>query len=155
MLGPDQKKWLKEKILESKAKVKVIVSSVPWALDAKPGSKDTWAGFEAERQEIFKFLTDHTIDRVILLSADRHRTDVWKIERDHDYPLYEFQSSRLTNIHTHPVMPEALIAYNEKCSFGLLEFDLSQNKIGFNIISIDNQSKGRITVDLDELQSNR
>ncbi|MBD3386178.1 alkaline phosphatase [candidate division KSB1 bacterium] len=155
MLGPDQKEWLKEKILESNANVKVIVSSVPWALAAKPGSKDTWAGFEAERREIFKFLTDNSIDRVILLSADRHRTDVWKIERENDYPLYEFQSSRLTNIHTHPVMPGALLAYNEKCSFGLLEFDFIKNIIVFNIISIDNQSKGRITVDLDELQINR
>lgn len=155
MLGPDQKRWLKEKILDSNAKVKVIVSSVPWALNAKPGSKDTWAGFESERQEIFDFLSENKIDGVILLSADRHRTDVWKIERENDYPLYEFESSRLTNVHTHKIIPEALIAYNDKCSFGSLEFNLQKNEIIFDIISIDNESKGSIKIDLDELKSER
>ena len=29
-------------------------------------------------------------------------------------------SSRLTNIHTHELVPGHLFAYNEKCSFGLL-----------------------------------
>lgn len=152
MLGPDQKKWLKQKLLESDSEVKVLVSSVPWSLEAKPGSKDTWAGFEKERSEMFNFLTDNNIEGVILLSADRHRTDAWKIERDNDYPLYEFQSSRLTNIHTHPVMPEALVAYNGKCSFGLLEFDFSNKEIDFNIVSIDNENKGRVTIDLEELK---
>ncbi|MDZ7765895.1 MAG: alkaline phosphatase D family protein [Melioribacteraceae bacterium] len=139
MIGPEQKKWLKEKILQSNAEVKVIVSSVPWSLEAKPGSKDTWAGFEKERSELFDFLSENNIEGVILLSADRHRTDAWKIERENDYPLYEFQSSRLTNIHTHPVMPEALVAYNEKCSFGLLEFDFTKNEVDFKIVSIDNE----------------
>lgn len=152
MLGPDQKEWFKQKLLESDSKVKVLVSSVPWSLDAKPGSKDTWAGFEKERNEIFNFLTDKSIEGVILLSADRHRTDAWKIERENDYPLYEFQSSRLTNIHTHPVMPEALIAYNEKCSFGLLEFDLIADRIKFDIISIDNENKGSVEIDINELK---
>lgn len=152
MLGPDQQEWLKQKLLESDSKVKVLVSSVPWSLEAKPGSKDTWAGFAKERSEIFSFLTDKNINGVILLSADRHRTDAWKIERENDYPLYEFQSSRLTNVHTHPLMAEALIAYNEKCSFGLLEYDLKADKIKFDIISIDNENKGSIEVDLNKLK---
>lgn len=153
MLGPDQKVLLKQTLLSSDARVKVIASSVPWSLVAKPGSKDTWAGFETERTGIFDFLTANKIDGVILLSADRHRTDAWKIERENDYPLYEFQSSRLTNIHTHPVMSGSLIAYNEKCSFGYLTFDFSENKIVFDIINIDNENEGRVEVSMDELKS--
>lgn len=153
MLGPYQKAWLKESILNSGAKIKVIVSSVPWALEAKPGSKDTWAGFEKERKEIFDFLTENKIEGVILLSADRHRTDAWKIERKNDYPLYEFMSSKLTNIHTHQLMPEAIIAYNEECSFGKLEFDFKENKILFEIINIDNEPQGKLEIGFDELKS--
>lgn len=153
MLGPAQKQWLKDFLLQSEAKIKVIVSSVPWALGAKPGSKDTWAGFEKERKEIFDFLTDNKIEGVILISADRHRTDVWKIERENDYPLYEFMSSKLTNIHTHELIPEAIIAYNEKCSFGKLEFDFNKNKILFEIINIDNEPQGKLEIGFDELKS--
>jgi len=151
MLGQVQKEWLKEKVLNSKARIKVLVSSVPWDFRAKPGSKDTWGGFETEREEIFSFLTENNIEGVILLSADRHRTDAWKIERENVYPLYEFQSSRLTNIHTHEIMPEALIAYNEKCSFGLLEFDFINERVVFDIVSIDNEKVGRLEIKFDEL----
>jgi alkaline phosphatase D len=122
-------------------------------LEAKPGSKDTWAGFESERNDIFEFLTNNKIDGVILMSADRHRTDAWKIERENDYPLYEFESSRLTNMHYHEIMPQSLIAYNEKCSFGFLEFDFIKEEIKFNIISIDNENKGSISINMNELKS--
>mgnify|MGYP003668878966 CR=1 FL=1 len=141
MLGPVQKKWLFESLKNSKATFKLIVSSVPWALGAKPGSHDTWAGFEPERNEIFQFLTDNNIEGVILLSADRHRTDFWKNEREGDYPLYEFMSSRLTNIHTHDLVPGAIFGYNEKCAFGKMTFNTTLNdpEIRFEIINIDNE----------------
>ncbi len=152
MLGPNQKAWLKDKTLNSDAKIKVIVSSVPLAFEAKPGSEDTWAEFEREREEIFGFLTENKIEGVILLSADRHRTDAWKIERKNDYPLYEFMSSKLTNMHTHELMPEAIIAYNEECSFGILEFDFKENKILIEIINIDNELHGKLEIGFDELK---
>jgi alkaline phosphatase D len=140
MLGPEQKQWLKEKLAASKGTVKVIVSPVPWSFKAKPGSHDTWAGFPEEREEIFKYIEELKLDGVILMSADRHRSDAWEIERTNGYNLFEFQSSRLTNMHTHELMPGAIIAYNEKCSFGKLEFDTdsSEPKITFSIMNIDN-----------------
>ncbi len=66
------------------------------------------------------------VDGVILISADRHRSDAWKIERENGYDLYEFESSKLTNIHTHKIMLGALFGYNQKCSFGLLTFDTTK-----------------------------
>ncbi len=141
MLGPIQKSWLFNALNASKATFKVIVSPVPWADGAKPGSNDTWSGFPKERNEIFDYLTTQKIKGVILLSADRHRTDYWKIKRTKDYPLYEFTSSKLTNIHTHDLMEGALFGYNEKCSFGKLTFDttLDDPTITFEIFSIDNE----------------
>ena len=148
MLGSVQKEWLKQSLSKSTGDFKFIVSSVPWALKAKPGSKDTWAGFSYEREEIFSFIEENKIEGVILLSADRHRTDAWKIKRDNGYDLYEFMSSRLTNIHTHELMPEALIGYNEKCSFGILDIDteLDDKKVTFKIVSIDGEVKDSLNV---------
>ena len=141
MLGDAQKKWLFEKLKSSKATFKVLTSPVPWALGAKPGSRDPWQGYREEREQIFSFLESNRIDGVILISADRHRSDAWKIERENGYDLYEFESSKLTNIHTHKIMPGAMFGYNKKCSFGLLMFDTTKAdpEVTYQIISIDNE----------------
>lgn len=141
MLGETQKKWLLAKLKASTATFKVLASSVPWAFGAKPGSLDPWQGYKKEREEIFTFLEENKIDGVILISADRHRSDAWKIERPKGYDLYEFESSRLTNDHKHGLMPGAIFGYNEKCSFGLLTFDTtgSDPQLSYQIINIDNE----------------
>ena len=148
MLGPVQKAWLKQQLLASRGAVKVIVSPVPWALASKGEARDTWNGFKAERKEIFDFLADNRIDGVILLSADRHRSDAWRIDRDNGYPLYEFESSRLTNQHFHELMPNALFGYNEKQSFGFLTINTSLDdpEITYQIISIDDEIKHTFTL---------
>ncbi|MFC1784456.1 alkaline phosphatase D family protein [Candidatus Neomarinimicrobiota bacterium] len=141
MLGPAQKEWLLNSLKNSTAIFKVIASPVPWSFESKKGAKDTWNGFHDERDEIFDFLSDNKIDGVFLISADRHRSDAWKIERDQDYPLYEFMSSRLTNQHTHPLEPGALFGYNEKPSFGKLTFDTKTlyPSVTYDIYNIDNE----------------
>jgi alkaline phosphatase D len=141
MLGPAQKSWLLDQLKSSDATFKVIVSPVPWAFESKGDSKDTWNGFREERNEIFNFLSDNKIDGVLLLSADRHRSDAWRIERPDGYPLYEFESSRLTNEHVHKVKPSSIFGYNEKQSFGLLTFDttLPDPTIAYQIYSIDDE----------------
>jgi alkaline phosphatase D len=50
-------------------------------------------------------------------------------------------SGRLTNMHTHDLEPGALIAYNEKCSFGKMVFRSNRPdpEIEFQIVSIDNE----------------
>jgi alkaline phosphatase D len=141
MLGGFQKKWLFDKIRASDATFKVIASPVPWAFGAKPGSLDPWQGYRSEREEIFSFLEDNKIDGVVLISADRHRSDAWIIERENGYDLYEFESSRLTNIHTHKVIPGSLFGYNKKSSFGLITFDttLPDPSITYQIVNIENE----------------
>jgi len=141
MLGPVQKTWLLDQLKQAKGTFKVIASPVPWSLATKGAARDTWNGFKAERKEIFDFLAENKIDGVILLSADRHRSDAWKIERKNGYTLYEFESSRLTNQHVHELMPQALFGYNAKQSFGLLTFDttIPDPSVTYKIVSIDNE----------------
>ena len=104
MLGPRQKAWLFETLKNSKGMFKVLASPVAFTEGVKPGSKDTWDGFPAEREEIFTFIESNQIDGVFLIAADRHRTDLRTTERPGGYDLYEFESSRLTNRHTHRVV---------------------------------------------------
>ncbi len=142
MLGPAQKRWLFETLLSAGSRhpaFTVLASSVPWTFFAKGKSRDTWNGFREERKEIFDFLSRNGIDGVILLSADRHRSDLWKIEREGEYPLYEFESSRLTNQHVHKTMKKALFSFNAAQSFGVVDFDttLPDPTVTYRIADID------------------
>ena len=148
MLGEFQKDWLKERLRASTATFKVIASSVPWAKDTKPGSDDTWDGFPKEREEIFTFIVENEIDGALLLSADRHRSDVWKVMLPGSYTTYDLMSSRLTNVHTHNLMEGSIFGYNKKCSFGTLEFDTTTDdpSISYTIKSIDNETIHNMTI---------
>ena len=155
MLGPVQKRWLLGRLRASKATFKVLCSGTPWAFGAKPGSLDPWQGFKAERKEIFDFIERNRIDGVILLSADRHRSDVWKLDREVGYPLYEFESSRLTNQHRHGAMknPQCLFSYNAKQSVGLLDFDTTKPdpEVTYRIRTIDDEEVHRVTLKKSQL----
>ena len=154
MLGSRQKTWLKNMLKDSKADFKVIASSVPWDYLSKEGSLDTWAGFKEEREEIFNFIAENKIDGVILLSADRHRSDVYAIKHPNCYDFYEFESSKLTNLHTHRTKKHALFSYNAKQSFGLIEFDtISQEPVlTFKIVNIDGEIVYTLKVSLNQLK---
>ena len=156
MLGPAQEAWLLDKLKNSTATFKVIASGTPWASGTKPGSLDTWDGYPAEREEIFSFINRHKIDGVVLLSADRHRSDVWKIDRENGYPFYEFESSRLTNEHSHTTMKDAIFSYNALQSFGLLSFDTTKTdpEVTYTIVNIEGVEIFNITVKRSQLTHN-
>lgn len=141
MLGKVQRDWLLEKVQKSAGTFKILCSPVPWVYEAKGDSKDTWNGFKDERSLIFKALAEHKIEGVLLMSADRHRSDLWKIDRPDTYPLYEFNSSRLTNQHVHKTMEAAVFSYNAKQSFGLLDVDttLADPSVVYSVVSIDGE----------------
>lgn len=156
MLGPVQMEWLKETLKKEPATFKVICSNVPMAPDVKPGSKDTWDGYREERQRIYQFIAQEKIPGVIILSADRHRSDAYKIDAGVEgmYPLYEFSSSRLTNQHVHKIIKSSLFGYNAKQSFGKVDFDLTTDDptVTYSVVSIDGEVIHTLVVKLSELQ---
>jgi alkaline phosphatase D len=155
MLGPAQMKWLK-KTLKEPAIFTVFCTNVPVTPKVKPGSKDTWDGFDGERQKIFQFIAKEKIPGVVILSADRHRSDAYKIDTGIEgmYPLYECQSSRLTNQHVHGLIKHSLFGYNKKQSFGRVDFDLSTKDPTFKytVISIDGEAVHSLELKWSELQ---
>lgn len=144
ILGPVQMQWLKKTLRSLDGTFKVLVSSVPWDFRTKGDSLDTWNGYKTERNEIFDFLTEHSIEGVVLMSADRHRSDAWRIDRPGSYSLYEFNSSRLTNQHVHQEMTDAgaLFSYNKKQSFGIVEFDTTKEDptVAYTVVTIDGEA---------------
>ncbi|MCA9109426.1 MAG: alkaline phosphatase D family protein [Planctomycetaceae bacterium] len=155
MLGPVQLAWLKQTLQGLSGTFKVICSSVPFDYRTKGDSLDTWNGYKSERDEIFNFITENKIEGVLLMSADRHRSDAWRIDRAGTYPLYEFNSSRLTNQHVHETMEKAgaIFSYNAKQSFGLVEFDTTADDptVKYTVINIDGERVDDLTVQRSEL----
>ncbi len=156
MLGPVQMKWLKKTLADKPATFKVICSNVPMAPKVKPGSKDTWDGYSDERSAIYQFIADQKLPGVVILSADRHRSDAYKVDTKIEgmYPLFEFSSSRLTNQHVHKLIDHSLFGYNEKQSFGRVDFDLTVEDptVKYTIINIDGKAIHDLTVKLSQLQ---
>ena len=156
MLGPVQKAWLKKTLMGSSATFKVLASPVPWAEKIKPGSRDPWDGFPGEREEIFSIIDTEKIPGVFLISADRHRTDLRTTDRPDGYTLYEFESSKLTNRHTHKVVetPGLIWGYNRTCSFGLMRFDTTaaDPSVTFECVTIDGKVVHSYTLHVSKLK---
>ena len=156
MLGPVQLAWLKEQLSNSTATFKAICSSVPFDFRTKGDSLDTWNGYKEEREAIFSHIEQQQIEGVVLISADRHRSDAWKIDRPNGYGLYEFNSSRLTNQHVHKTMEDAgaILSYNASQSFGLVTFDTEAEdpSVTYEIVNIDGEKIGSITISRSQLK---
>ena len=125
LLGDFQKNWLKETLSKSSSKFKVLCSGTLWTEHADKRGKDSWQGYAKERDEIFSLIRDQKIGGVFLLSGDRHRHEMFQLGFDAGYPLYEFNSAKVTNIHTHKANPHSLFSHNEGNFFGLLDFDFT------------------------------
>ena len=88
ILGTEQKNWLKEQLINSTAKWKVIGQqvvfsefNVGWgaAIDANSDYEqaesiflDIWDGYPAERSELIQFFEDNQLDNIIVLAGDLH-----------------------------------------------------------------------------------
>lgn len=141
MLGDAQKSWLLETLRKPAQPFTFIVSGVPWTPGTKGESPDTWDGYPEEREEIFQALEAAPLENVLLLSADRHRSDILRIERPSGDGFVEFESSRLTNKHVHDTLEQAIFSYNELQSFGLIEGALDGDTKGLKltIVNIDGE----------------
>ncbi len=159
MLGAVQKEWLKRQLTAASGTFKVLCSSVPWDFRTKGDSRDTWNGYKEEHEEILSFIESNKIEGVLLMSADRHRSDAWKISRPGGYDLYEFNSSRLTNQHVHPTMEKkgAIFSYNKPQSFGLVTFDTTAKdpQVTYEVVNIDGEKPHSITVKRSQLKAKR
>jgi alkaline phosphatase D len=153
MLGPAQKEWVKARLRAADGKFVVLASGTLWTEHADKGGADSWWGVPEERNEIFQTIVDERIPGVILISADRHRTDVYKVDYEGCYPLYEFETSRLTNNHSHRTREKAIWSYNRGNFFGMLDFNLEPDDptVTFRCITAEDEEPYSLTLKRSDL----
>ena len=137
VLGDEQWLWL-ESQLEQSADVRLIVSSIQVLPTEQCFEK--WANFPAERERLLALIAKKTGGGVILLSGDRHLSEISVLEReDVGYPLYEVTSSGLNN-----ALKGRFEVAKEPNALRALPENVSEN--GFGEIAISQSNEGESTI---------
>lgn len=96
MFGEKQMDWLKKTLLEdSSARFKIVVTGSQVLNPLAKG--DCLVHFPVEYKELKDFIYDKRINGVIFLTGDRHYSEVIKLERKGQYPLYDITVSPFTS----------------------------------------------------------
>ena len=94
MFGERQMNWLKNALLNSTANFKIIVGGNQFLNDQNRW--EGWLNFPAERKMFLAWLAAAKVNGVMFASGDRHQTELFRLNRQDNYPLYELTCSPLT-----------------------------------------------------------
>jgi alkaline phosphatase D len=97
MLGEPQWKWLEEQ-LRRPAEVRLIVSSIQCVSTA--AGQETWSNLPHERRRLFELLGKTKANGVVIISGDRHWSELSVEKGLAPYPVYDLTSSSLNQIHS-------------------------------------------------------
>jgi len=127
ILGPAQWKWLEEQ-LKVPADLRIIGSSVQLVADDQPWEK--WGNFPLEQLRFYKLVKQTKANGIFIISGDRHRAEISRIDNKIGYPLWDITSSSLNS----PSKPDTQDEPNRyrvgqhnfvDSNFGLLSLDWS------------------------------
>ncbi len=135
MLGKTQWEWLKNQLQTSKADYNIMVSSIQF-LSYEHGF-ESWGTMPHEVDKLTNLLKSTHAKNVIILSGDRHISEISKREIEGlAYPLIDFTSSGLTHSYTNfkgESNKYRLGNVVSKKSFGLLKFNFKTNSVTMEI----------------------
>lgn len=93
ILGEGQVEWLIDNLTSSNAPFKFVVIGTQF-LNPNAGGENH-SNYPKEREKILKMIEQEKISGVIFLTGDVHRSELTKLKRKNNYPLYEFTISPL------------------------------------------------------------
>ncbi len=95
LLGEEQLNWLLKELKSSKATFKLVAMGGQVLNPLKVF--ETYANYKEEWKKLLSQLEQSKISGVVFFSGDRHFSEVMKMERGNNYPLYEFTVSPLNS----------------------------------------------------------
>lgn len=156
MLGEKQWLWL-EKELRKPAEIRLIGSGIQIVPEA--AGQETWSNLPHERQRLFDVIAETKAEGVIFLSGDRHWSEFSRVTENAPYPLYDFTSSSLNQIHPRGTPTENRFRVSEttyhKENFGEIEIDWAgeETSLTVSIRNLEGKVKIAERVLLTELRS--
>jgi alkaline phosphatase D len=148
MLGEEQLEWLKQQLVTSDAKVKLVATSVPISVPTgKAMARDGWAngnqvnpndptGYESEFKKISDFIIEKGIKNVFFITTDVHFADIIKYDANQDgkTDYNELISGPIGAVKINPPTldpsfgPERLYAEGNFNNFGVFKIDPSKQE---------------------------
>lgn len=102
--GPRQLQWLKDSLSNSTATFKLIAIGNQVLNTHSPS--ENYYSYQTEFKNLLAWLEKSRIPGVMILSGDRHHTEMFKLDRPGSYPLYDWTVSPLTSSPYVPFPPE-------------------------------------------------
>ncbi len=157
MWGKEQMEWLKNALLYSRAPFKIIANGSQILNPVSPFDK--LANCPAEYQELMSFLEANRINGVLFMSGDRHHSEVIKVDRPSQYPLYDITVSPLTS-GTHRFggpekdNPYRVYGLDEKQNYGKISVTGERNKRKLTVafFGVKGEALGEWTVSENDLK---
>lgn len=163
ILGPAQWEWL-EKQLKEPAQIRIIASSIQVIADEH--GWETWGNFPHERERLYRLIESTNASGVIVLSGDRHLTEI-TLDRPNPttglpaYPIWDFTSSGMTQKPEVPRDPNAkrVGPVRKETTFGLVRIqwadEVASTQIEFLAVGDQGQMLTRQSVFLGDLSERR
>jgi alkaline phosphatase D len=152
MLGEDQWAWLEEQ-LRQPATLRLIGTSIPFVQQGT--GWETWENFPDERQRLLDLIESTGADGVLFITGDTHRAQFSKLAGPAPYPLWELNSSGLTENYPYAAPDKnRLGGFYAEDNYGLILIDWTKPDpdITMEIRNVENELVMQNTIRLSELQ---
>jgi len=96
ILGEAQWLWLESELNKNEGDVHLIGNGIQ--IISEDHKYEKWSNFPKSRNRLFKLLESTKVNKPILMSGDRHISELSAVDLQHyDHPLYDITSSGLTH----------------------------------------------------------
>ena len=154
MLGETQWQWLKQQ-LKQPAEIRVIVSSIQFAASA--AGQECWANLPREQQRMTELIADTNAGGVIVISGDRHWSELSAITEGVPYPIYDWTCSSFNQSHPRGTPTENSFRIDETTfhheNYGVMAIDweAADPLIAISVRDIEGRSRIEKQINLSEL----
>lgn len=149
MLGTAQWKWLEQQFRKP-AELRIVASGIQCVPEAS--GQETWSNLPAERKRFFDLIGKTKANGVIIISGDRHWSEISVLEQGAPYPIYDITSSSLNQLHQRGTPTKnrfrALPTSFHRENFGRLSIDWESNDPLLTAEIVDLDGKVRIAKEL-------
>jgi alkaline phosphatase D len=96
MFGEEQIQWLLDNLVKSNAPFKIIATGGQVLNTVEKNYLEIYNRFPEEKARLLSLIEKEKISGVMFLTGDRHHSELTKLVRDGNYPLYDFTISSFT-----------------------------------------------------------
>jgi len=148
ILGKEQWKWLNEQLSNSDANYHIIMSSIQF-LSNQHGF-ETWGNMPHEVEKMEKLIIESKAKGVIILSGDRHISEISQKDIGAQKKLIDFTSSGMTHAYTNFTSepnPYRISKVIFQKSYATLKFTLAENKVLMEMWGENNKLLDGLTIE--------